>query len=469
MSTFIKKILSNKVVKNFSYLTIGNFLSQFILVFSSIKIARILGPAGFGVFSYILIQSALYAVIAELGIRNISIRTVARDGEKSKLVFFSAIFLQLIGLGFSVILMLIYEHFAHSVSPELLLYLVINVFVLNLWSSCEAIWQGHQRMGIAESINVFFSIVWLVFIIITPSSAISVNYVIKYYTLILLGKTMVIFSVMFLVKDILKGSASGFLKFGRSMIKDSSHYYLNNIFTLPTNYLSNNFLQINSTKVELGYFNTSNRLINPIKMVINLGMSAVFPSFSNLWVTNKELLLDKLKKTFPLFIIIISFLCFSFTLVSKEVVLILFGAKFLPSVNIIQYQIWFLFIFALNWYIGNIWGATDNQRLLSKWGIANSLIATPFLFIGSKYGGLGLSISYLIAYVIFLPFLYNTFTKSLNIKLNLIREFIWAIILFSLSVFLPLNTFLWIRIILILLVASIIYVVYKSKFKTIAN
>ena len=469
MPGFIRKILSNKVVRNFSYLTIGNFLSQFILVLSSIKIARILGPASFGIFSYILVQSALYAAIAELGIRNISIRTVARNGQKSKLVFFSALFLQFLGLVFSVILMLCYEHFAHSIDSELILYLIINIFVLNLWSSCEAIWQGHQRMGIAESINVFFSILWLVFIFITPASSITVNYVVKYYTLILLGKTIVIFLIMFVVKGILTGEVSDFFRFCKSLIKDSSHYYLNNIFTLPTNYLSNNFLELNSSKSELGYFNTSNRLINPIKMIINLGMSAVFPSFSNLWVTNKELLIQKLQKSFPVFIVVISFLCFSFTLVSKEVILVLFGKKFLPSVDIIHYQIWFLFIFALNWYIGNIWGATDNQKLLSRWGIINSIVATPFLYIGSKYGGVGLSICYLLAYILFLPFLYRTFVKSLNIKLNLFKEFTWAIVLFCISIFIPFGTALWIRLLLILALVLVIFKVYKSTFKNLSK
>ncbi|MDR3696336.1 oligosaccharide flippase family protein [Mucilaginibacter sp.] len=448
--------MSNLVLKNFSLLTISNFINQFILVFSGIKIARTLGPASYGIYTYLFIQMLIYSTISDLGLRNIIIRTIARNKEMAKSTFFVSITLQLFGLIICSSLMLIYEHFTHSIKPTMIIYVILAVYLTNLWATCESVWQGHQRMGTPAFINVFYSLVWIIFVLLTPTSSFTVEYLFKYYCYSQILQVGTLFICMFLVRGVLIGKITNFVVSGFMILKESSPYYLLNVVNLPTSSLSNNFLERNSTKSELGYFNTSNRLMSPVRLVINLSLSAVFPNISALWINKKQELINKVTVSFPVFVIIFGWICFSFALVSKNIILILFGVKFLPSVPIMQFQIWFIFLYALYCFIGTIWGATDQQRLIAKFGVINSLIATPLLWFGSKYNAIGLVYSYLIVYLILFPFYYYFFVKTLNLKLKMLKELICIIIMFLVSSFIPITTPFWERVVLVVITLAII-------------
>jgi O-antigen/teichoic acid export membrane protein len=455
--------MSKTVIKNFSLLTISNFINQFVLVVSGVKIARTLGPTSYGIYTYLFVEKNLYAVISDLGIRNIVIRKVAREATAAKDTFFAAIALQFIGLLLGVSIMLIYESYTHSILPELIIFIILAVFLNNLWGTCESIWQGHQRMGPPAFINVFYSVIWVIFILIVPATSFTVEFLFKYYIYIQILQIGHLLLITFFTKGILIGQLSNTFSSLKDLFKESWAYYFNNLMVLPTSSLSNNFLERNSTKAQLGYFNTSNRLIAPINLVITLGLSALFPNLSALWTKDKNEMLKRVTSGFPLYIIIFGSICFCFSLISKELITILFGGKFLPSVAIIQFQIWFVFIFALNCFIGTIWGATDNQKLLVRCSVINTLIATPMLLFGSKFDGLGLAYAYLIAYAVFFPIVYTLFIKSLNLKMNVANELGVVSILFVISAVLPINTSIYIRIAIIIFSLLFIYKFYGNK------
>lgn len=459
----IKNIFRNKVIKNFSFLTISNFLNQFILAVAFIKIARTLGPSNFGLYTYILVQSLLFAAIGELGLKNLVITTIARFPDKAKSVLVSSIFLQLLGLILSSIILIIYQHYKSSLSFSLITYLLFNVLLINLWSTGEATLQGQQRMAVSTIINTGFSLVWLLFVLFINAHLFTVEFLIRYYVIIQVCQISTLYAFLMFKKDLLPGSLSFAFPEAFKLFQQSSYYYFNILVSLPASSLSNNFLEINSTKSEIGYFNTSNRLMNPINIIINMALLAVFPNISALWLKDKDSFVNKLKSGVPFIIVGFGLICFSFVMVSKEVIVILFGEKFLPSFYIIRFQTWFIYLYSLNCFMGTIWASSDKQKWLLMWGIINSLVATPLLWIGSKYGGLGISYGYLLAFSLTFPFLFYHFKKSLEIEMKLFKEFIIVIILFIVSVFIPASTSLLLRLVIVLItIATISKMYYRN-------
>jgi O-antigen/teichoic acid export membrane protein len=461
MRSFTKSLFANKVVKNFSFLTISNFFNQFTLVFASIKIARTLGPVDFGGYTYIYIQAILFAVIAELGLRAIVIRTIARNPERAKSIFLSAVSLQLLGLVFSASLLIIYQYYNPAIESSLIILVIANIFLINFWGNCESIWQGVQRMSIPAIINVLYSIVWVAFILISPLNNFTIVYLYKNYILIQVLQTVTLFAFLLLTKGILSGPIS-FISDVKTILSESVYYYFNALIALPTNALSNNFLEMNSSKPQLGYFNTSNRLISPVKTVTSLGFTAIFPNLSVLWINDRVNFYKKLQAGFPLLIVFFGCICFGFVMISKELVLILFGEAFLPSYAIIKYQIWFLFMFSLHSFIGTIWSSTNNHKILTIWSIINTVIATPLLFFGSKYGGLGLSYAYIIAYFITFPFIFYYFKKSIDLKIDVTKEALLVLTLFIISCILPNDAPFYIRMIILSLMFAGIFLSYRK-------
>ena len=101
----MRKLLKNKVVLNFSYLTFGSIISQLLLLITVIKITKLLSPENYGLYSFILAQGLLLHSISDLGIKAIIIRTIARNPEKTKDLVYNGLKLRTVAL---ILLMLIY-------------------------------------------------------------------------------------------------------------------------------------------------------------------------------------------------------------------------------------------------------------------------------------------------------------------------------------------------------------------------
>src|SRR5665647_3387940 len=83
----IRALLSNKIIKNFSVLTGTNILIQFLTILSSIRIARLLQPKGYGFYNLMMVQAGIFSIIAAYGLKLVIIRYVARNKSDSKYVF----------------------------------------------------------------------------------------------------------------------------------------------------------------------------------------------------------------------------------------------------------------------------------------------------------------------------------------------------------------------------------------------
>jgi O-antigen/teichoic acid export membrane protein len=128
MLTQLKKLKSQEVFKNFSYLTIGGFISQAIGLITLIKIARIFSPDNYGLYTFLLIQGQLIITIGDLGIKNIIVRTIARDRFKTMellragvgLKIASVILLSFLYLGYNAI-------WGHLSNTEVLLISIFGI------------------------------------------------------------------------------------------------------------------------------------------------------------------------------------------------------------------------------------------------------------------------------------------------------------------------------------------------------
>ena len=459
----ITGLFQRKVVRNFSYITFSNVLVQLLSLLSNIKIIRVLGPESYGVYAFILSQYLLFSTISLFGIRNIQIRNISRGTQKTKKQLVSAFFIQIIGFSISIALFFIYDALVGSVCRNYLFLFILCIVFNNLWDIIESIWYGYQKMLIPSLLNVCLMFVWAVTIFILPIDKFSITNLLLIFTLLLFLKFFILLIFTFYHK-LLKGKIDGLFNEIISIVKESAPLYLTVLVSLPTNYLSNNFLDIRSSERELGYFNANNKLIQPLITLINLAVIAIFPNLSNSWkLQNKEEFFLKIEKGLKLFVIIFSLFAVIISLLKVELVSLLFGADFISVANVVMYQVWFVVIFGLNGIIGMIWIAVNRQSLVARYSILNSLIATPLLWFGSKYGAEGLSISYFVAYLSFFPILWYQFYKTMDKKIHLTREFAFLFLLMCFSLLIPKELLLLIRICCIIFIFVITYFLFGKS------
>jgi O-antigen/teichoic acid export membrane protein len=422
-----------KVVRNFSYLTIGRVLSMVFGIFTTMKIAKVLAPESFGLFSFLLVQEQLLLNISDLGMRNVIIRTISRDSNQTKDIFVNGVILKLIVSVLMSIIYIIYNSISGALTTEQLALLITVSFFDCVVSLIESIFFGYENMLNPSIINLAFRIIWFIIIIFIFNSSMSVTTLFSLYVVLIIMKLMV--SSYFMVRlKLLNGRIIRFSESAKTLISQSWPYFSLILIQLPINYISNNFLEINSSKSEIAYFNLSNQLIGPVNMIMTFALASIFPNIAKLWTNDKNRFNRVISNGFNAFMMISLFLCISFTLFAKEIIQVLFSNTYLPAVKVCQLQVWYTFLMSINSLIGTIWGATNNEKLFFKAGIINAAISTPLLYFGSKYGAIGLSYAYVGSFALFEFYLWYVFKKSKTVTIK--KDWLlWSIAIVAFIVF----------------------------------
>lgn len=434
----LQKVKNNKVFKNFSYLTIGNTISQLLSLITVLKITNYFTPIDYGLFTFITTQGLLLFALSELGIKQIIIRAISRNPEKTNDLIFNGLILRFISVFSFTGLYLTYNEIFGTLT--LIQVLLIGACALGsaFWDVLEYSFLGHQKMFFPSLFKIIYSSVWFMSIFLIPGNLITVNYVVVVYILLnfLLG-----LACLFMMKkqNLFIGEISGFWSSTKMILSESWPYFSVMLIMIPIQSFHNIYLELNSTVDEIGYFNLSGRLLSPVQLVLDYALIAAFPSLSALWVIDKVKFHKIIKTGFQYFIIGGSTMAFLFSIYVEELVIFLFPEGYLPAVQVAKTQVWYTFLMAVNRTISIIFGASNNEKLLFKLAILNAIISIPMLYIGSKYGAYGLSIGYVLSFSIMEIYLWFKFKKVMNVAIK--RDKIaWgiAIILFVLAYFIPL-------------------------------
>jgi O-antigen/teichoic acid export membrane protein len=417
MIALVNRLKKSTVAKNFSYITMGSILAQGINLLSLVQIARIFRPDDYGMYTFLITQAFLLYTLGELGIRSIVIRTIARN----KLTTGSVVYNGMLLRGTCVLLFFgcyaVYNYIGGSLSSIqllLILFFALSYCISNLF---EAAFWGHEKMLPPALINVTTSLIWLALVYLLPTKYLTVNGLFFIYFLINLI-TGCSFYIILRKLNLLIGKKQPFVASTITLLRESWPYFSLILLNLPISYLSNNFLDINSSNDEIGYFNLAQKLTSPVSLIIGFSLSAIFPNLSSLWLKDQPRFARLVSRGVKLFLLFAVVVCFVFTLFAREVVLLFFSSEYFPVIDVCRLQIWYVFLMGFNSLIGTIWGATNKEKLLFTSGLVNALISTPLLYWGSFYGALGLSYGYVISFAIFEFYLWFLFRKTVKTTIS---------------------------------------------------
>jgi O-antigen/teichoic acid export membrane protein len=461
----LKQILQHKVFKNFSYLTIGTVLAQVISLLTILKITHILVPSEYGVFSFLMVQGTLILTLGDFGVRNIVIRTIARDPKTTNDLIVNGTILRTIALVVLVVLYIAYNYFFGHLSVFQMALIFIYAFINCISNLFENAFLGNQKMLPSSLINLAYSIIWFGSIYVLPANKINVDSLFYIFLIVNAIKTLLFF-ICLKYQKLLVGKVENFWISSKKLVKESWPYFVLVLLMMPFSMLSNNFLDRNSTSEQIGYFNLSQKLIGPVSLLIDIGLAAIFPNLSSLWVKDKDQFAKYVSIGFKYFMLLALILCFLFTLFAGDVVRLLFTAKYIPAIKVSQLQIWYLFLTTVDSLMGTILGSVNKEKVILKFGIYKALFCTPFLFYGSMFGALGLSYGYVASLAFFQIYLWLGFKKAMNIPLKQI-EILWfsSVVLFGVSYFVHQDNTFILRVIIALLVIGATFAYISKSYK----
>lgn len=459
----LQQLIKHKVFKNFSFLTLGTVISQILALVTVLKITKVLQPNDYGLYTFIIGQGMLVMYIGDLGIRNIFIRTIARDPSRTNDMVFNGLLLRSLAVAIFCIFYFIYNQALGNLSTSYLILVFIFAYITLFGQLFETAYLGHQKMLQPAVINLIFSVIWFAFIFLIPETLIEIVFLLISFIVLNIGKILIFY--IFLKKDkLLQGPILNFWTSSKNVVKESWPYFAMMIVMLPFTKLSNNFLDINSSLEEVGYFNLSERFTGPVSIVLDLALTAIFPNLSALWIINKIEFKKIIEKSFKYYMLLGMSLCFLFTLFAGEIFGLLFPERYEPAIIVCQIQIWYFFLTSIDSLIGTILGATDNEKKILQLAIVNSVISTPILFWGSTFGAFGLASAFVVTFSIFQFYLWHIFQKTTSIKVD-DKILMWILVafLFILSYFIASEFSLLIKGIIAFAVIMLLFYYFKKK------
>ena len=184
-------------------------------------------------------------------------------------------------------------------------------------------------------------------------------------------------------------------------------FYITAIFSALQIQLPTVFLQMNSSAVEVSYFSLSNKILGPFQMLLFTILQTSYPYFVRLADNSSESFYFEMQKYLRFFLCLCVSLASIFSLLSKEIVLFVYGTEFISSVGVIELHVWYFVYLVVFSLLGLSLSSLNLEHGLSKLAISYGLISIFLTYIFSFYGARQLSMSYLLCAT--LAFSYHIF------------------------------------------------------------
>ncbi len=351
------------IAKNTFYIT-GAFIFQKILTFFYIAlVARNLGPEQTGQYFLALSFTTIFSVFVDLGLTPVLIREVAKHRQKAGYYFRSILTLKTISLFLiSILVVVLANIFSYEKNVKNLIYIATLVMVFDSLSlTFYGILRSYQNLKF-ESLGIAF---YQVFVVIFGGIGLLI-FKSAYWIIgvLALASFLNAFYSFFLAKTKagIKFSFSWDKKFNQYLFGSAWPFFLAGIFNRIYTHVDVIFISKFLDNLYVGWYTVANKLIFALQFIPSAFVASVYPAMSNYHARSPEKLKLIFEKSLVYLMMISIPLCFGVLALSPEVILTLYGEKFLNSVlplRLLSVSLVFVFLY---FPIGSLLNASNRQK-----------------------------------------------------------------------------------------------------------
>jgi len=384
----MKKILHG-ITKNFSFLLTGQIVYKIFAFFTYILIARYLGIAGFGQFSFIVSFIGLFAILTDFGLNELLIRDVAGQlGELSQKYISNIL---------SIKLILTIISFLFIISASLLIGEVKETRVaILIFGLCL----------IQDSFTIFFRSVFRLFEKMEfEALSLIVEAILKFSFVFIafkfLGKGLLIVALIFFITALTTViSTTLFVVFRFVKLKLEFDYVLVlNLLkkAIPFSFLAFfgviNFkivtvmISLFKGDVYTGLFSAANRLIEPVIIIPVIMSTALFPVISSLYRESQHKAIDLFKRSSKILFLASVVIVVIINIFAGRIMLFVFGREYSDSIVSLRILSFSLIPFFFKFFLERFILVLNKPRIIITSYIGSVLITVIGGFLLMKFIG----------------------------------------------------------------------------------
>lgn len=449
--------VTKKIIKNTIYLLSSDVLTKTLGFIYTIYLAKHLGAEGFGILSFSIAFTGLFAIFIDMGLSNLATREIARNYKKTSKYISNIIAIKLVLVPITIAIIFASINLL-KYSPETKIIIYIFGFVIGINSFIQIIssmFSAYERLDYVSVKRIINSIVMVIGVLV----GIQLNLSIENFALIyLLAHISMLTYLLILMRKIdIKIEIN--YKFSLNLLKASFPFALVGAFSTIYYKTDSVMLSYFIGDSAVGYYNAAYTLIITLLFIPEAYLEAIFPVMSKLY-TKQDLAdqLDLLYKNSTKYMIGIGTpICIGTSLLAEKIIVLFYGIDFIPSTISLQILIWSTLFMFLNLLFSNFLASINKQSIAVKAiGIGVSVnIILNYIMI-PKLSSAGASLATLITEIVILG-IYIRYLHVSKYGFSVDIKALLKVILSCIIMGLYLSYFTRVNILLLIVSATIIY------------
>ena len=400
------RTLFNKVrhyLLNASWMMAERLLHIGVGFVMAVLLARYLGPEQFGVLSYAIAMTAIFASAGHMGLAGLVVREVVRKPEIIPETLGTTFVLKLSGMAVGFALVLLYALLFEEIGGTefWMLLIVASAIFFQTFDVVEYWFQSQVQArypAIAKSSAVLLSAAIKLLLIVSGAGVMAfafahtVQFVIAALLLALLYKGTTRLS--------LTDWTASFAK-ARELLSQGWIIYLGSIFAVIYMKIDQVMLKWMAGTEAVGVYAVAAQLSEAWYFLPTAIVASFFPRLIKLHASDTERFRLRMQQLFDLLCVIAVAVAILVTLVAEPLISLLFGAEYRQSASILVIHVWggvFIFMRALfsRWILieGALMFSLITQGLGALANIGLNLLLIP------RYGGEGAALATVLSYAI---------------------------------------------------------------------
>jgi len=394
-----------RIFKNTSYLTIGEFTSRGLSFALTILIARFLGDTAFGQYSFAVAFCAIFIIIADFGLWNLTIREVARDRSLAERYLSNGLALKLI-LGFiTYALIFIAISLIKQSRDIIIITCIMGVYTIvsNFTFFFTSVFRAYEQMKYEVVLKIIHSIVLFSLGLLVLIKGLGLSSLMIMF--VATGMLDIILIVIVVRRRFTTFSLRIDLGFWKKLLKEAWPFALATTFALIYTRIDTVMLGAWKGYDVVGWYNAAYNIIFAIGAVPSLLAAAAYPALSSSYQEAKSqywMMYRRLSKYLALLAILTVVVVF---LLSKSIIVVLYGPDFSNAIIALQILVCAEAINFMNYLHGKMLESANRQRLLAYFlgvgavinVILNAIFIPQYSYIGAAYTTMA---SYIVVFIL---------------------------------------------------------------------
>lgn len=396
-----------RISKNVGLVFFSQILTYVLAFFTLVYTARYLGANGFGTLSLALSIGAIFGVFADMGISTLMVRELARDKTLTGKYVLNGLLMKFI-LSFVTLglVVLTVNIIGYNWTESIIIYLItLSVIISSFYTFLNAIFQANERMEYLSLANIINSVVLLAGTILGIYLGLNIVYFAVVY--VITSIVVLVYCLLIYFRGFSEIEPDLDLSFWKPTINEAWSLGIILLSGMLYTYVDSIMLSILKGTEAVGWYSAAYRLMYIALMLPNAINIAVYPVMARLYSDSSEHSLKLLYERYFKYMLIIGIpLGFGTSLLAKQIIVLLYGPGYEPSIIALQILVWtIVFTFAGAAYI-QLLQSINRQIIITKISIICLIINIIVnLILIPRYSYVGASVATLITEIVLVGYI----------------------------------------------------------------